>query len=55
MEWVIASKGAKRKVGGKKSGFSQVEDEYSIGTDATGQRKVPAMVMWYLPVEDRLK
>jgi hypothetical protein len=55
MERVIASKGAKRKVGGKKSGFSQVEEEYSIGTDTASQRKVLALVMWNLPVEDRLK
>jgi hypothetical protein len=55
VEWVIASKGAKRKVGGKKSTFSQVEEEYTIGTDTVSQRKVPALVMWYLPVEDRLK
>jgi hypothetical protein len=40
VEWVIASKGAKRKVGGKKSAFSQVEEEYSIGTDTASQRKV---------------
>jgi hypothetical protein len=55
VEQVIASKGAKRKVGGKKSGFSQVEEECSIGTDTASQRKVPALVMWYLPVEDHLK
>jgi hypothetical protein len=55
VERVIASKGTKRKVGGKKSVFSQVEEEYSIGTDTATQRKVPTLVMWYLPVEDRLK
>jgi hypothetical protein len=55
VERVIASKGAKRKVGGKKSVFSQVEEEYRYGTDTATQRKVPALVMWYLPVEDRLK
>jgi hypothetical protein len=55
VEQVIASKGTKRKVGGNKSGFSQVEEEYSIGTDTASQRKVPALVMWYLPAEDRLK
>jgi hypothetical protein len=55
VEQVIASKGAKRKVGGKKSVFSQVEEEYSIGTDTATQRKVPALVMWYLPVKDLLK
>jgi hypothetical protein len=55
VEQVIASKGAKRKVGGKKSGFSQVKEEYSIGTDTDSQCKVPALVMWYLPVEDCLK
>jgi hypothetical protein len=55
VERVIASKCAKRKVGGKKSAFSQVEEEYSIGVDTASQRKVPALVMWYLPVEDRLK
>jgi hypothetical protein len=55
VEWVIASKSVKRKVGGRKSAFSQVEEEYSIGTDTGSQRKVPALVMWYLPVEDRLK
>jgi hypothetical protein len=54
VERVIASKGAKRKVGGKKSVFSQVE-EYSIGTDTTTQCKVPALVIWYLAVEDHLK
>jgi hypothetical protein len=37
VERVIVSKGAKRKVGGKKSVFSQVE-EYSIGTDTATQR-----------------
>jgi hypothetical protein len=55
VEWVIPSKGAKGKVGGKKSAFSQVEEEYSIGTDTASQHKVPALVMWYLSVEDRLK
>jgi hypothetical protein len=55
VERVITSKGAKRKVGGKKSVFSQVEEEYSIGTNTATQRKVPALVMWYLPVEDHLK
>jgi hypothetical protein len=55
VERVIASKGTKRKVGGKKSVFSQFKEEYSIGTDTATQRKVPALVMWYLPVEDRLK
>jgi hypothetical protein len=39
----------------RKSGFSQVEEEYSIGTNTASQRKVPTLVMWYLPVEDRLK
>jgi hypothetical protein len=55
VERVIASKGEKWKVGGKKSGFSQVEEEYSIGIDTASQRKFPALVMWYLPVEDRLE
>ena len=40
---------------GKKSADAQVEDECSIGTDVTSQRKVPTLVMWYLPVVDRLK
>jgi hypothetical protein len=48
VERVIASKGAKRNVGGKKSAFSQVEEKYSIGTDTASQREVPALVMWYL-------
>jgi hypothetical protein len=52
---VIASKGTKRKVGGKKCAFSQVEEEYSIGTDTSSRHKVPALLMWYLPVEDCLK
>jgi hypothetical protein len=55
VERVIASKGAKMKVGGQKCAFSQVDEEYSIGTDTASQRKVPELVMWYLPVEDRLK
>jgi hypothetical protein len=55
VERVIACKGANWKVGGKKSSFSQVEEEYSIGTDTTSQRKVPALVTWYLLVEDHLK
>jgi hypothetical protein len=55
VERVVASKGAKRKVGGKKSAGSQVEEESSIGTDTASQRKVPTLVMWYLPVEDHLK
>jgi hypothetical protein len=55
VERVIASKGVKRKVGGKKSAFSQVEEEYSICTDTASQCKVPALVMWYLLVEDHLK
>jgi hypothetical protein len=55
VERIIASKCAKRKVGGKKSGFSQLEEEYTIGTDTASQRKVPTLVMWYLPVEDCLK
>jgi hypothetical protein len=36
----------------RKVHFSQVE-EYSIGIDTASQRKVPILVMWYLPVEDR--
>jgi hypothetical protein len=55
VEQVIASKGVKRKVGGKKRAISPVAEEYSIGTHTVSQRKVPALVMWYLPVEDRLK
>jgi hypothetical protein len=55
VERVIASKGANRKVGGKKSAFSQVDEEYSIGTNTSSQRKVHALVMWYLLVEDHLK
>jgi hypothetical protein len=55
VERVIAFKGAKRKVGGNKSAFSQVEEECSIGTDTASERKVPALVKWYLPVEGRLK
>jgi hypothetical protein len=55
VERVIASKGTKRKVGGKKSVFFRVEEEYSIGTDIATQRKALALAMWYLPVEDRLK
>jgi hypothetical protein len=39
----------------EKSVFSQVEEEYSIATDTATQRKVSALVMWYLPVEDHLK
>jgi hypothetical protein len=38
VEQVIAYKDTKRNVGGKKSGFSQVEEEYSIGTDTASQR-----------------
>jgi hypothetical protein len=55
VERVIEPKGVKRKVGGKKSVFSQVEEEYIIGIDTATQRKVPALVMWYLPMENRLK
>jgi hypothetical protein len=54
-ERVVTSKGMKRKVGGKKSAGAQVEEESSIGTDTASQCKVPALVMWYLRVEGRLK
>uniref|UniRef100_K3Y220 Transposase-associated domain-containing protein n=1 Tax=Setaria italica TaxID=4555 RepID=K3Y220_SETIT len=45
----------KRKKVAKKSAGAQVEDESYIGTDMTTQRRVPALVMWYLPLEHRLK
>uniref|UniRef100_K3XRD4 Transposase-associated domain-containing protein n=1 Tax=Setaria italica TaxID=4555 RepID=K3XRD4_SETIT len=45
----------KRKKGAKKSVGAQVEDESFIGTDTTTRHRVPALVMWYLPVVDRLK
>uniref|UniRef100_K3Y3E7 Transposase-associated domain-containing protein n=1 Tax=Setaria italica TaxID=4555 RepID=K3Y3E7_SETIT len=45
----------KRKKDAKKSVGAQVEDKSFIGTDTTTQRRVPALVMWYLPVVDRLK
>uniref|UniRef100_K3XRX6 Transposase-associated domain-containing protein n=1 Tax=Setaria italica TaxID=4555 RepID=K3XRX6_SETIT len=45
----------KRKKVQKKIAHAQVEDESCIGTDTTTQRRVPALVMWYLPVVDRLK
>jgi hypothetical protein len=55
VERVVTSKCTKRKVGGNKSAGVQVEEESSIGTETSSQRKVPALVMWYLPVEDHLK
>jgi hypothetical protein len=45
VEQAVASEGAKRKVGGKKSAGSQVEEEYNIGTDTASQRKVTTLVM----------
>jgi hypothetical protein len=42
-------------MGGKKSAGAPVEDDFSIGTNMASQRKVPTLVMWYLPVEDLLK
>uniref|UniRef100_K3YEH1 Uncharacterized protein n=1 Tax=Setaria italica TaxID=4555 RepID=K3YEH1_SETIT len=44
-----SSIGNKRKKGAKKSVGAQVEDESYIGTDTMTQRRVPALVMWYLP------
>jgi len=38
----------------KKSAVCEAEDDTCIGTKM-GQRKIPALVMWYLPVIDRLK
>ena len=35
-------------------GHQRKEDDTCIGTEM-GQRKIPALVMWYLPVIDRLK
>jgi hypothetical protein len=50
-----SSVGNKRKEGGKKSVAALLEDESCIGTNMMTQRKVPTLVMWYLPVVDRLK
>uniref|UniRef100_K3XSV5 Transposase-associated domain-containing protein n=1 Tax=Setaria italica TaxID=4555 RepID=K3XSV5_SETIT len=45
----------KSKKGAKKSISDKVEDESYIGTDTMTQRRVPSLVMWYLPVVDRLE
>lgn len=44
----------RKRNGEKKVDPPQVEDDTCIGVDKN-QRKVPALVMWYLPVIDRLK
>jgi hypothetical protein len=45
----------KRKKGGKKAVHdSQVQEDTPLGNDSR-QRKIPALVMWYLPVADRLR
>ena len=46
--------GNKRKRASKKSAGCQAEDDTCIGTE-TGQCKIPALVMWYQPMIDRLK
>ena len=50
----VGSTIGKRKRTSKKSAICEVEDDTCIGNE-TGQRKIPALVMWYLPVIDRLK
>jgi len=50
----VGSTVRKRKRASKKSAVCEVEDDTCIGTE-TGQRKIPSLVMWYLPVIDRLK
>ena len=50
----VGSTVRKRKRASKKSAVCEAEDDTCIGTK-TGQRKIPALVMWYLPVIDRLK
>lgn len=50
-----ASTGKKRKKGGKKVvQDSQPKEDTPLGIDAK-QRRIPALVMWYLPVVDRLR
>jgi hypothetical protein len=50
-----ASKGKKRKKGGKKVvQDSQPTEETLLGNDAK-QRRILALAMWYLPVVDRLR
>jgi hypothetical protein len=45
----------KRKKGGKKVvQESQPPEETPLGNDAN-KRRIPALVMWYLPVTDRLR
>jgi hypothetical protein len=49
-----ASMGNKRKKGGKKAvQESQPPKDTPLGNDAK-QRKIPALIMWYLSVVDRL-
>ena len=47
----------KRKKGGKKNASSQnvVEDNNTLAVDDTNQRRIPALVMWYLSPIDRLR
>ena len=49
--------GKKRKKGGKKNDASQnVEEENStLAVDGTNQRRIPALVMWYISPIDRLR
>jgi hypothetical protein len=50
-----ASIGKKRKKGGKQVvQDSQPQENTPFGVDAK-QRRIPALVMWYLPVIDRLR
>ena len=50
-----SSTGNKRKKGGRKEVHdSQPQEDTPLGNDAK-QRKIPALVMWYLPVVDRLR
>jgi hypothetical protein len=47
--------GNKRKKGGKKAvQGSQPPEDTPLGNDAK-QRKIPALITWYLPVVDRLR
>jgi hypothetical protein len=47
--------GNKRKKGGEKVvQDSQPSEDTPLGNDAK-QRRIPALVMWYLPVVDRLR
>ncbi|CAN6226636.1 unnamed protein product [Urochloa humidicola] len=53
----VQTDGNKRKRNGRKKGgvVCSEQPDTSLGVDDDKQRKIPALVMWYLPVADRLR